>query len=88
MQKRNDLLPIAAIRNLGAMIAFDLVKERGAHEPDPDAVKRVQSRALDAGLVIISCGIYGEGIRLLMPLTVSDAVLDEGLKILEGALAA
>jgi 4-aminobutyrate aminotransferase/(S)-3-amino-2-methylpropionate transaminase len=88
MQKRNDLLPMAAIRNLGAMIAFDLVKERGAHEPNADAVKRVQARALENGLVIIACGIYGEGIRLLMPLTVSDAVLDEGLNILEGALAA
>ena len=88
MTKRNDLLPIAAIRNLGAMIAFDLVKSRGAHEPDPDAVKRVTAKALENGLVLISCGIYGESIRILVPLTVSDAVLDEGLSKLEGALAA
>jgi len=86
--KRNDLLPIAAIRNLGAMVAFDIVKGRGAHEPDPDAVKRVQARALESGLVVISCGVYGESIRILVPLTVSDAVLDEGLAKLEGALAA
>jgi 4-aminobutyrate aminotransferase/(S)-3-amino-2-methylpropionate transaminase len=88
MSRRNDLVPMAAIRNLGAMIAFDIVKGRGAHEPDADAVKRVQAKALEAGLVLISCGIYGESIRILVPLTVSDAVLDEGLAILEGALAA
>ena len=40
MARSNDLLPIAAIRGLGAMIAFEIVKERGGYEPDPEATKR------------------------------------------------
>jgi 4-aminobutyrate aminotransferase/(S)-3-amino-2-methylpropionate transaminase len=84
--KRNDAVPIAAIRGLGAMIGFDIVKSRGVHEPDGDAVKRVTMQALANGLVLLSCGIYGETIRILVPLTASDAIVDEGLDRLETAL--
>ncbi len=66
MAKRNDLLPMAAIRGEGAMIAFDLVKSRGTHDPDAAAAKRVTVRALENGLVLLSCGIYGETIRILV----------------------
>jgi 4-aminobutyrate aminotransferase/(S)-3-amino-2-methylpropionate transaminase len=84
--KRNDTAPIAAIRGQGAMIAFDIVKSRGTHDPDGDAAKRVTTLALANGLVLLSCGIYGETIRILVPLTASDAVVDEGLDRLEKAL--
>jgi 4-aminobutyrate aminotransferase/(S)-3-amino-2-methylpropionate transaminase len=84
--KRNDTAPIAAIRGQGAMIAFDIVKSRGAHDPDGDAAKRVTTQALANGLVLLSCGIYGETIRILVPLTASDALVDEGLDRLEKAL--
>ncbi len=84
--KRNDSVPIAGIRNLGAMVAFDIVKSRGAHEPDGDTVKRVQQKALAEGLVLMSCGIFGETVRIMTPLTITDAVLDEGLGRLERAL--
>lgn len=84
--QRNDSVPIAAIRGSGAMIAFDVVKSRGGHEPNPDAIKRVTTLALANGLILLSCGIYGETIRILVPLTVGDAVLDEGLNALEAAL--
>jgi 4-aminobutyrate aminotransferase/(S)-3-amino-2-methylpropionate transaminase len=84
--KRNDTAPIAAIRGQGAMIAFDIVKSRGAHDPDGDAAKRVTTQALANGLVLLSCGIYGETIRILVPLTASDAIVDEGLDRLEKAL--
>jgi 4-aminobutyrate aminotransferase/(S)-3-amino-2-methylpropionate transaminase len=84
--QRNDTLPIAHVRGPGAMIAFDLVKARGGHEPDGDAARRVTARALENGLILLSCGIYGETIRILVPLTVSDAILDEGLDKLEKAL--
>ena len=84
--KRNDTAPIAAIRGQGAMIAFDIVKSRGTHDPDGDAAKRVTTQALANGLVLLSCGIYGETIRILVPLTASDAVVDEGLDRLEKAL--
>jgi 4-aminobutyrate aminotransferase / (S)-3-amino-2-methylpropionate transaminase / 5-aminovalerate transaminase len=84
--KRNDTAPIAAIRGQGAMIAFDIVKSRGTHDPDGDAAKRVTTLALANGLVLLSCGIYGETIRILVPLTASDAIVDDGLDRLEKAL--
>lgn len=84
--QRNDSVPIAAIRGDGAMIAFDIVKARGGHEPDPDATKRVTAKALENGLILLSCGIYGETIRILVPLTVSDTILSEGLDKLQAAL--
>ncbi|MDG2535927.1 4-aminobutyrate--2-oxoglutarate transaminase [Sphingomonas sp. HITSZ_GF] len=84
---REDLMPIAHVRGLGAMMAFDLVKARGSDEPDPDAARKLVARAFELGLVVISCGIHGETLRLLMPLTISDEVLLEGLDRLEQALA-
>jgi 4-aminobutyrate aminotransferase/(S)-3-amino-2-methylpropionate transaminase len=85
---RNDLLPIAHIRGLGAMVAFDLVEGRGSDSPDGAAAKRVTNRALDEGLILLGCGSHGETIRILVPLTASDAVIDEGLAAIERALAA
>ena len=84
---RNDVVPMTAIRGPGAMIGFDIVKSRGAYEPDADAAKRVTAAALDEGLILLSCGVYANAIRILVPLTVSDALLDEGLDKLERALA-
>lgn len=83
---RNDAVVISAIRGPGAMVAFDIVQETGSDEPDAAATKRVTQGALDAGLILLSCGVFGNTIRILNPLTISDAVLDEGLDILEGAL--
>lgn len=85
---RNDVVPVTAIRGPGAMIGFDIVKSRGSYEPDAEATKRVTAAAIDAGLILLSCGVFGNVIRVLVPLTVSDAVLDEGLDKLEAALAA
>ncbi len=84
---RNDVAPITAIRGPGAMIAFDIVRQRGSYEPDPDTTKQVIARAREHGLIVISCGVYGNAIRLLVPLTVSDTVLGEGMDSLEAALA-
>lgn len=85
---RNDVMPIAAIRGPGAMIAFDVVKDRGGHEPDAERTKQVLARARESGLILLSCGVNGNTIRLLVPLTVGDEVLEEGLSVLERALAA
>lgn len=85
--KRNDVCPISDIRGPGAMIAFDLVKTRGSYEPDPDAAKKVLAKAKEKGLILLSCGVSGNAIRLLMPLTISDALLEEGMDILEASLA-
>ena len=86
--RRNDVLPIIAVRGLGAMIAFDLVRSRGSADPDPEAAKLVVKRAYEGGLILLSCGVYANAIRILVPLTAPDSVIDDGLAILEGALAA
>lgn len=88
LQQRNDLLPIAAIRGPGAMIAFDIVKERGGDAPDAAATGRVINRAFEEGLVLLSCGTNANTIRILVPLTASDDIVDEGLELLAKALAA
>ncbi len=88
LAQRNDTLPIGAVRGPGAMVGFEIFKDRGGTEPDAEATKRVTARALEHGLVLLSCGVFGNVIRILVPLTVQDDVLEEGLKMLEGALAA
>ncbi|MER9526626.1 4-aminobutyrate--2-oxoglutarate transaminase [Mesorhizobium sp. M0292] len=84
---RNNVVPIAAVRGPGAMVAFDVVRERGGFRPDPDATKRVIQAALAEGVILLSCGVGGNTIRILNPLTISDALLDEGLAMLGKALA-
>ena len=86
LAKRNDLMPIAAIRGPGAMIGFEIVKHRGSFEPDADATKRLTTAALEHGLVVLSCGTNANVIRILVPLTASDAIVEEGMKMLEQAM--
>ena len=81
-----DTTPIGEIRGLGAMVAFDLVKTAGGNDPDPEKAKKLTSKALENGLILLSCGIYGNTIRLLAPLTIPDNHLAEGLDILEKSL--
>jgi 4-aminobutyrate aminotransferase/(S)-3-amino-2-methylpropionate transaminase len=83
---RNDVVPITGIRGPGAMVGFDIVRTRGTYEPDADATKRVTAAALDEGLILLSCGVYSNAIRILVPLTVEDDILEEGLGKLEAAL--
>jgi 4-aminobutyrate aminotransferase/(S)-3-amino-2-methylpropionate transaminase len=88
VQGRNDLLPIADVRGPGAMVAFDIVKDSVSGEPDAAATKQVVQRAYESGLILLSCGTNANTIRILVPLTAEDAIVDEGLEILEQALAA
>ncbi len=88
ISQRNDTLPIGAIRGPGAMIGFEIFKGRGGTEPDADATRSVTVRALQEGLILLSCGVFSNVIRILVPLTVPDEVLEEGLGKLERALAA
>ncbi len=84
---REDLQPIGHIRAAGSMIAFDLLAARDSNDVDPAATRDVLQRAHALGLILLGCGAYGEAVRLLFPLTISDAVLEEGLVLLEQALA-
>lgn len=72
-------------RRLGAMVAFDLVEADGS--PSAAKAKAVVAAAQDRGLIVLTCGLHGNSIRLLVPLTVEDAVLQEGITILTAAIA-
>lgn len=78
---------IADVRGLGAMVALELCKNGDAHQPDADLTKRLCAEATKQGLILLSCGTYGNVVRILVPLTASDAIVDEGLDMLEAALA-
>lgn len=76
---------IADIRGPGFMNAVEFNRP-GSAEPAADFTNKVRLRALDKGLILLSCGVYGNVIRFLAPLTVSDAVFDEALDIIEASL--
>jgi 4-aminobutyrate aminotransferase len=71
---------VGEVRGLGAMLALELGERSG------DAARAVTTRAREAGLVLLSCGLYGNVIRLLPPLSATDEELERGLGILEDAL--
>jgi 4-aminobutyrate aminotransferase/(S)-3-amino-2-methylpropionate transaminase len=71
---------VGEVRGLGAMLALELT------EPTPDLAKAVTSAARDRGLILLSCGIYGNVIRILVPLTIDDVLLERGLDLLEESL--
>ena len=77
---------IAEVRGLGAMVAMELCKNGDPHQPDADLTKALAVEAMHRGLVILTCGTYGNVVRILVPLTASDTVIDEGLNMLSTAL--
>ncbi len=77
---------IGDVRGLGAMRAIELVRSRQTREPADDETKQIVRYAYERGLILFSAGTYGNVIRLLVPLVVADAELDEGLDVLEAAL--
>jgi len=79
---------IGDVRGLGAMVAIELFEGGDAHWPDAALAKKVVAEAARRGLILLSCGTYGNVIRILVPLTASDELLEEGLAILADTLAA
>lgn len=73
------------VRGLGAMVACEFIDAAGA--PDADTTKKVQAAALKRGLLLLTCGVYGNVIRFLFPLTIEDSVFAEGLAVFDAALA-
>src|SRR6202167_6268220 len=78
---------IGEVRGLGAMQALELVRSKAGREPADEETKQVSQYCYEHGLVLITAGSYGNVVRLLMPLVVTDAQMDEGMDVLESALA-
>ncbi|HEY8026388.1 MAG TPA: 4-aminobutyrate--2-oxoglutarate transaminase [Burkholderiaceae bacterium] len=80
-----DVPHIADIRGLGAMIAVEF-NDPVSGQPDAAFARKVQAKALESGLLLLTCGVYGNVIRFLFPLTIEDKTLAEGLDLLDAAL--
>ncbi|KIN79694.1 4-aminobutyrate--2-oxoglutarate transaminase [Sulfitobacter mediterraneus] len=76
------------IRGLGAMLAVEFVTDFETATPDADLTKAVVAHALKRGLILLACGMHGNALRIMVPLTASDAIIDEGIAIFEEALVA
>jgi len=83
---RADVPLIGDIRNLGGMIAFELMDGGNPARPDAGMAKTLCKRAVENGLILLSCGIFGNTIRILVPLTASEEIINEGLDLLETSL--
>ncbi|VXB48074.1 4-aminobutyrate aminotransferase, PLP-dependent [Pseudomonas sp. 8BK] len=73
---------IGDVRALGAMIAVELFEGGDLHKPNAALTAAVVAKARDKGLILLSCGTYGNVLRVLVPLTAEDALLDKGLAII------
>ncbi len=78
---------VGDVRGRGAMIAVELVRS-GTQEPDADLAKRIAATAHRAGVIVLTCGTYGNVLRFLPPLSISDELLTEALDLLTEAFAA
>jgi 4-aminobutyrate aminotransferase/(S)-3-amino-2-methylpropionate transaminase len=78
---------IGEVRGLGAMLAIELVEDRATKQPAPKLVQAVIDAAMQRGLLLLKAGVHGNVIRVLSPLVITDAELDEALAVWEEALA-
>jgi 4-aminobutyrate aminotransferase len=79
---------VGEVRGLGPMLALELVRDPETKEPAPELAAATLAGARERGLILLSCGLYGNVVRILVPLVASDEELDRGLDILEEALVA
>lgn len=78
---------IGDVRGIGPMLALELVTDRKTKTPAPDQTKALVKYCFERGLILLSCGGYGNVIRILMPLVITNEQLEAGLAILEEGLA-
>ncbi|MFN8188150.1 MAG: 4-aminobutyrate--2-oxoglutarate transaminase [Gaiellales bacterium] len=89
MERWQERFPeIGDVRGLGAMIALELVRSRATKEPAPELATEVALEAARRGLLLLKAGIYGNCLRVLVPLVIAETELDEGLTVWEEALEA
>jgi 4-aminobutyrate aminotransferase/(S)-3-amino-2-methylpropionate transaminase len=76
---------VGEVRGLGAMVAIELVSDGDSRKPNADLARLVLAASRKKGLLLLSCGLHGNVIRFLPPLTISDVLLGDGMSMLEGA---
>jgi len=86
LQKEFEI--IGDVRGMGPMLALELVRDRGRKEPAADEAKALVRYCFEHGLVLLACGNFGNVIRTLMPLVITDEQLDRGISILSDGLKA
>lgn len=87
-RRLQDKFPVIGdVRGLGAMVAMEMVKDRQTKEPAKEACAQVVRYCYEHGLVTLSAGVYGNVLRVLMPLCITDDQLEQGLNIIQAALA-
>ncbi|ANB60795.1 4-aminobutyrate--2-oxoglutarate transaminase [Anoxybacteroides amylolyticum] len=77
---------IGDVRGLGSMVALEFVKDRISKEPDKELTAKIIAAAQQKGLILLNAGLYGNCIRILVPLVITDEQLEEGLDVLESVL--
>jgi len=83
---QNEFEIVGSVHGLGAMLAFDLIKNKETQEPAKEYASKLIGLCHEKGLVLLSCGAYGNSIRVLMPLAIPDDLLERGLAIIEKSL--
>jgi len=83
---KEQFAAIGDVRGLGAMMAFELVKDNDPFQPDADTCKKLITYCASNGLIVINAGVNGNVIRVLGPLVISEALLNKGLDIIENGL--
>ena len=86
IRSRSNLNCVGDVRGLGAMCAIELVKDTASGEPAPQLTQTLMKVANENGLILLSCGTYGNVIRFLVPLTASDQLVRDGMDIFEASL--
>jgi 4-aminobutyrate aminotransferase-like enzyme len=81
-----EIPAIGDVRGLGAMVAFEMVKDPKSKQPDAAVTAAILAAAEKRGLILLSCGTEANVVRLLAPLTIPDSVLEEGLGILSASV--
>jgi 4-aminobutyrate aminotransferase/(S)-3-amino-2-methylpropionate transaminase len=84
LQEQHEI--IGEVRGKGPMLGMELVRDRESKEPATEEAKKLVKLCFDKGLIILSCGNFGNVIRTLMPFVITDEQLDRGLSILEESL--
>jgi 4-aminobutyrate aminotransferase/(S)-3-amino-2-methylpropionate transaminase len=87
LELKEEFEIIGDVRGLGPMMAMELVKDPQSKEPAPEMAKEIVGRCIEKGLIILACGNYGNVIRTLMPLVITDEQLEKGFTIMADVLS-